>query len=87
MVQVEKLHRIGKNPKIFCKIHVFEANIITQAENFRNLLTWPEKAFTCRSVFEYLNCLGEIGLERNSRNFYKCSGMSRFGEKKTNRKQ
>ena len=82
MVQVEKLRKIGKNPKNFRKNHVFEANIIAQAENFRNLLTWPERAFTCGSFFEILNCLGEIGLEKNSRNFYKCRGMSRFGEKK-----
>ena len=32
--------------------------------------------------FKILNCLGELGLEKNSRNFYKCRGMSRFGEKK-----
>ena len=83
MVQVEKLRKIGKNPKNFRKNHVFEANIIAQAENFRNLLTWPESAFTCGSFFELLICLGEIGLEKNSRNFYKCRGMSRFGEKKT----
>ena len=82
MVQVEKLRKIRKNPKNFRKNHVFEANIIAQAENFRNLLTWPERAFTCGSFFEILNCLGEIGLEKNSRNFYKCRGMSRFGEKK-----
>ena len=86
MVQVEKLRKIGKNPKNFRKNHVFEANIIAQAENFRNLLTWPERAFTCGSFFEILNCLGEIGLEKNSRNFYKCRGMSRFGEKKHRRK-
>ena len=84
MVQVEKLRKIGKNPKNFRKNHVFEANIIAQAENFRNLPTWPERAFTCGSVFEILNCLGEIGLKKNSRNFYKCRGMSRFGEKKLN---
>ena len=87
MVQVEKLRKIGKNPKYFCKNHVSEANIIAQAENFWNLLTWPERAFTCGSFFEILNFLGEIGLEKNSRNFYKCRGMSRFGEKKTKRKQ
>ena len=49
-----------------------------------NLFTWPERTFTCGSFFEILNCLGEIGLEKNSRNFYKCRGMSRFGEKKLN---
>ena len=87
MVQVEKLRKIGKNPNNFRKNHVFEATIIAQAEIFRNLFTWPERAFTCGSVFEILNCLGEIGLEKNSRNFYKCRGMSRFGEKKTKRKQ
>ena len=87
MVQVEKLRKTGKILKNFRKSHVFEANIIAQAENCRNLLIWPERAFTCGSVFEILNCLGEIGLEKNSRNFYKCRGMSRFGEKKTKRKQ
>ena len=86
MVQMEKLRKIGKNPKNFRKNHVFEANIIAQAENFRNLLTWPERAFTCGSFFEILNCFGEIGLEKNSRNFYKCRGMSRFGEKKKHRR-
>ena len=40
------------------------------------------KAFSCGSVFEILNCLGELCLEKTSRNFYKCIGMSRFGEKK-----
>ena len=85
MVQVEKLRKNGKNPKNFRKNHVFEANIIAQAKNFSNLLTWPERAFTCGSFFEILNCLGEIGLEKNSRNFYKCRGMSRFGEKKHRR--
>ena len=73
-----------KTLKKFRKNHVFEANIITQAENFRNLFTWPERTFTCGAFFEVLNCLGEIGLEKNSRNFYKCRGMSRFGEKKLN---
>ena len=81
MVQVEKLRKTGKKPKNFRKNQVFEANIIAQAENVRNLFTWPEEAFTCGSFFEILNCLGEIGLEKNSRNFYKCRGMSRFGEK------
>ena len=85
MVQVEKLRKIGKNSKNFRINHDFEANIIAQAENIRNLLTWPERAFTCGSFFENLNCLGEIGLEKNSRNFYKCRGMSRFGEKKHRR--
>ena len=85
MVQVEKLRKIGENPKNFRKNHVFEANIIAQAESFRNLLTWPERAFTCGSFFEVLNCLEEIDLEKNSRNFYKCRGMSRFGEKKHRR--
>ena len=41
--QVEKLRKIGKNPKSFRKNHVFEANIIAQAENFWNLLTWLER--------------------------------------------
>ena len=82
MVQVVKLRKIRKNPKNFLKNFVFEDNKIAQAENFRNLLTWPERAFSCGSVFEFLNCLGELGLEKNSRNFYKCRGMSRFGEKK-----
>ena len=40
------------------------------------------KGIHLRIFFEILNCLGEIGLEKNSRNFYKCSWMSRFGEKK-----
>ena len=87
MVKVEKLRKIGKNPKIFRKNRVFEADIIARAENFGNLLTWRDRAFTCGSFFEILNCLGETGLEKNSRNFYKCRGMSRFGEKKTKRKQ
>ena len=82
MVQVEKLRKIGKKPENFRKNHVFEANIIAQAEIFRNLRTWPGKAFPCGSVFEILNCRGELGLKKNSRNFYKCRGMSRFGEKK-----
>ena len=85
MVQAVKLRKIGKNPKNFRKNHVFEANIIAQGENFRNFLTCPETAFTCVSVFEILNCLGEIDLEKNSRNFYKCRGMSRFGGKKDRR--
>ena len=84
MVQVKKLRKIGKNPKNFRKNHVFEGNIIAQAEFFRDLFTWPERAFTCKSVFEILNCLGEIGLEKNSRNLYKFRWMSRFGEKKLN---
>ena len=84
MVQLVKLRKIGKNPKNFRKNSVFEANKFAQAENFRNLLTWSERAFSCGSVFKILNCLGEIGLEKNSRNFYKCRGMTRFGEKKTN---
>ena len=83
MVQVVKLHEIGKNPKTFRKNRVFEASKIAQAENFQNLLTWPEKTFSRGSVFEILNCLGELGLEKTSRNFYKCRGMSRFDEKKT----
>ena len=37
--------------------------------------------------FSILNRLGEIGLDKNSRNFHKCRGMSRFGEKKTQRIQ
>ena len=87
LVQVVKLHEIGKNHKNFRKNRVFEASKIAQAENFWNLFTWPEGAFSCRSVFEILNCLGELGLEKISRNFYKCRGLSRFGEKKTKRKQ
>ena len=70
MVQVVKLRKIGKNRKTFRKNRVFEANKIAQAENFRNLLTWSEKAFSCGSVFKLLNCFGEVGLEKNSRNFY-----------------
>ena len=81
MVQVVKLHEIGKNPENFCKNRVFEASKIAQAENFWNLFTWPERAFSCQSVFEILICLGELGLEKTSRNFYKCRGMSRFGKK------
>ena len=84
MVQVVKLRKIGRKTKNFRKNRVFEANKIAQAEIFRNLLTWPERAFSCGSVFKILNSLGEIGLEKNSRNYYKCRGMSRFGEKKTN---
>ena len=84
VVQLVKLHEIGKNPKNFCKNLVFEASNIAQAENFRNLFIWPERAFSCGSVFEILNCLGELGLEKISRNLYKCRGMSRFGEKKLN---
>ena len=84
MVQVVKLHEMRKNPKNFRKNRVFEASKIAQAENFRNLFTWPKKAFSCGYVFEYLNCLGELGLEKASRNFYRCRGMSRFGEKKLN---
>ena len=84
MVQVVILRKIGKNPKNFRKNRVFEANKIAQAENFRNLVTWPEREFSCGSVFKILNCLGEIGLEKNSRNFYYCRGMSHFGEKKPN---
>ena len=68
MVQVVKLRKIGKNPKNFRKNRVFEANKIAQAENFRNLLTLSERAFSCGSVFKSLNCLGEKGLEKNSRN-------------------
>ena len=70
IVQVLELRKIGKKPKNFRKNRVFEANKIAQAENFRNLLTWPERAFSCGSVFKILSCLGEIGLEKNSRNFY-----------------
>ena len=70
MVQVVKLRKIGKNHKNFRKNRVFEANKIAQAENFRNLLTRPERAFSCGAVFKILNCLGEIGLEKNIRNFY-----------------
>ena len=66
MVQVVKLHEIGKNPENFRKNRVFEASKIAQAENFRNLFTWPERAFSCGSVFEILNCLGELGLEKIS---------------------
>ena len=84
MVQVVKLHEIGKNPKNFRKNRVFEASKIAQSEKFQNLLTWPEREFSCRSVFEILNCLGELGLEKTSRNFYKFRGLSRFGEKKLN---
>ena len=72
-----------KKPKNFRKNRVFEASKSAQAENIWNLFTWPERAFSCGSLFEVLNCLGEIGLEKNSRNFYKCRGMSGFGEKKT----
>ena len=68
MVQVVKLRKIGKNPKNFRKNRVFEANKIARAENFRNLLTWSERAFSCGSVFKSLNCLGEKGLKKNSRN-------------------
>ena len=82
MVQVEKIRKIGKKHENFRKSHVFEANIIALAENFRNLRTWPGKAFPCGSVFEILNCRGELCLKKNSRNFYKSRGMSRFGEKK-----
>ena len=81
-IQMVKLRKIGKKPKNFRKNLVFEANKIALAENFWNLLTWPERASSCGSVFEILNCLGEIGLEKKSRNFYKCRGMSGFGEKK-----
>ena len=84
MVQVVTLHEIGKNRKNFRKNRVFDASKIAQAENFRNLFTWPERAFSCKSAFEILNCLGEVGLEKTRRNFYKCRGMSRFGEKKLN---
>ena len=84
MVHLVKLHEIGKNSKNFRKNRVFEASKIAQAENFRNLFIWPERAFSCRSVFEIFNCLGEMGLEKISRNVYKCRGMSRFGEKKLN---
>ena len=72
MVQVVKLRKIGKTPRNFRKTRVFEANKIAKAEIFRNLFTWPERAFSCGSVFKILNCLGELGLEKNSRNFYKC---------------
>ena len=70
MVQVVKVRNIGKKPKNFRKKRVSEANKIAQAENFWNLLTWPERAFSCGSVFKILNCFGELGLEKNSRNFY-----------------
>ena len=70
MAQVVKLRKIGKNSKHFSKNRVFEANKISQAETFWNLLTWPEKAFSCGSVFKIMNCLGEIGLKKSSRNFY-----------------
>ena len=82
MVQVEKLRKIGKNPKNFRKNHVFEANIIAQAENFRNLLTWPERAFTCGSFFEILNCLGEIGLEKIAETFTNAEGCHVLAKKK-----
>ena len=84
MIQAVKLPKIGKKTKLFCKNHVLEANKIAQAKNCRNLFTWLERAFSCGSFFEILNCLGELGLEKTSRNFYKCRGMSRFGEKKLN---
>ena len=44
------------------------------------------KGIQLRIFFENLDGLGEIGLEKNSLNFYKCRGMSRFGEKKHRRK-
>ena len=66
MVQAVKLPKIGKNPENFRKNRVFEASKIAQAENFRNLFTWAERAFSCGSVFEILNCLGELGLEKIS---------------------
>ena len=40
------------------------------------------KGIQLRIFFEILDGLGEIGLEKKSLNFYKCRGMSRFGEKK-----
>ena len=40
------------------------------------------KGIQLRIFFENLDGLGELGLEKNSLNFYKCRGMSRFGEKK-----
>ena len=41
-----------------------------------------QKVHSVADLFEILGGLGEIGLEKNSLNFYKCRGMSRFGEKK-----
>ena len=70
MVRVVKLRKLGRNPKNFPKNRVFEANKIAQAENFRKLFTWPERAFGCSSGFKIFNCLEEIGLEKNSRIFY-----------------
>ena len=84
MVQVVKFCKIGKTLKNFGKNRVFEANRIAPEENFRNLLTWPERAVSVGSVLKILNCLGETGLEKNSRNFYKWRGMSRFDEKNSN---
>ena len=66
MVQVVKLRKIEEKTKLFRKNRVFEANKIAQAKKFRNLLTLPERALRCGSVFQILNCLGEIGLEKNS---------------------
>ena len=70
MVQVVKLRKIEKNPKNFRKNRVFEANEIAQAENFRNFLHGQKGTFSCGTVFKILDCLGEIGLEKNSRDFY-----------------
>ena len=69
MVQVVKLRKIEKKTKSFCKNRVFEANKIAQAEFFWSLLTWPERPFSCGSVFKNLNCLGEIGLEKAAETF------------------
>ena len=66
MVQVVNLRKVEKNPKNFRKNRFFAAHKIAQAENYRNHLTWPERAFSCGSVFKSLNFLGEIGLEKNS---------------------
>ena len=41
------------------------------------------KGIQLRIFSEILYGLGEIDLEKNSLNFYKCRGMSRFGEKKS----
>ena len=68
MVQVVKLRKIGKNLKIFVKIVFSKLIKSPRRKNFWNLLTWPERAFSCGPVFKILNCLGELGLEKNSRN-------------------
>ena len=81
MVQVVKLRKSEQNLKVFAN-RVFEANKFAQAESFRNLLTWPERAFSCGSVFKSLNCHGEIGLEEIAETFTNAEGCHVLARKK-----